>query len=262
MKPVSLDFRSYAQSIPLALDALGAASVLAKQPNILIKPNLVNDSPHPVTTHVDCCKAVIDYVRSCSSAQIVIAEGCGDATLSTYEIFASLGYEALARKYDIPLLDLNIAPLKRFQRRDCELWPELFLPEIAFRHFIISLPVLKAHSLSSITGTLKNMMGFAPPEYYAGRCGGWKKAAFHGHLHQSIVELNRYRASDLSVLDASIGLCEYHLGGRHCDPPPSRVVAGYNSIAVDRLAANLLGKDWRSVAHLNDSFCCQTETPA
>jgi uncharacterized protein (DUF362 family) len=192
----------------------------------------------------------------------VIAEGCGDATLNTYHVFASLGYEKLARQYGILLVDLNIAPVRRYQRSDCELWPEMFLPEMAFNHFIISLPVLKAHSLATITGTLKNMMGFAPPEYYAGSAGGWKKASFHHHLDQSIIELNRYRTPDLSLIDASIGLCDYHLGGRRCSPPVSKIAAGLDPVALDRMAAGFLGMDWKSIPHLHDHSCDQVNTPS
>jgi uncharacterized protein (DUF362 family) len=255
MQSVTVDFDTYADSIPKALDALNAAPLLAKQEKILVKPNLVNASPHPVTTHVNCCKAVINYVRLHSSARIVIAEGCGDASLNTYEVFASLGYEALARQYDIALLDLNVAPVSRHQRKDCKHWPEMYLPDIAFSHFIISLPVLKAHSLATITGSLKNMMGFAPPEYYQGRGGGWKKASFHHHLQQNIMELNRYRTPDLSVIDASIGLCDFHLGGRRCMPPVAKITAGFDPVAVDRTAAEFLGLDWQSIHHLRDPIC-------
>jgi uncharacterized protein (DUF362 family) len=130
----------------------------------------------------------------------------------------------------------------------------MHLPEIAFTHTIISVPVLKAHSLAGITGTLKNMLGFAPPAHYSGRYGGWKKAVFHGRMQQSIVDLNRYIAPDLTIMDASVGMAEYHLGGPECDPPVARIVAGCNPWAVDRAAARLLGLDWRDIGHVRAGF--------
>jgi len=48
---------------------------------------LTNASPHPVTTPAACCEAVIESIRSCSAAEVIIAEGCGDASLETDEIF-------------------------------------------------------------------------------------------------------------------------------------------------------------------------------
>jgi uncharacterized protein (DUF362 family) len=250
MPLVTIDFSSYHESVPSALDKIGAKERLAKQSAILIKPNLTNASRHPVTTSPDCCEAVVEYVRSCSKAGIVIAEGPGDPSLGTEEIFDSLGYRKMATRQGIALVDLNAAPLKKLKNKDCSVFPEMYLPEIAFTHFIISVPVLKAHSLATITGTLKNMMGFAPPKYYSGRFGVWKKAAFHGSVHQAIIDLNRYRCADLSLMDATIGLVDHHLGGPCCDPPVGKIIAGYNSLEVDRAAATLLGLDWKRVPHL------------
>ena len=118
-------FTTYEASVGQALEAVGAAQVLRRQRAILIKPNLVTADGHPVTTHPDCCAAVIG--------------------------------------------------------------------------------------------------------------------------------LNRHRNPDLTLLDARIGLAEYHLGGPWCDPPVNRLVAGFDPVAVDRQAARLLGLDWRAIVHLQDA---------
>jgi len=249
-----IDFYSYHESVTAALDAVSAGETLAKQKSILLKPNLTNASPHPVTTPAACCEAVIEYIRSCSAAEVIIAEGCGDASLETDEIFDLLGYRDLAKRHKIILIDLNTAPLRKLKNNNCPIFPEIYLPKIAFTHFIISLPVLKAHSLSGITGVLKNMLGFAPPKYYAGRFGGWKKSVFHQNLQQAIIDLNLYRCPDLSVMDASVGLADFHLGGRHCAPPVKKIIAGYNPLEMDRQAANLLGLDWQQIPHLSADF--------
>lgn len=250
-----VEFESYATSVAAALDTLEVGDAFNTRSGVLIKPNQINDAPHPVTTPAACCQAIIDYIQARSDVSIVIAEGCGDSVLETDEVFATLGYAALARKYDgVALLDLNHAPLTTRERPECPVFPEMVLPEIAFTHYIISVPVLKAHSLAGLTGSLKNMLGFAPPEHYAGRYGSWKKAVFHGRMQQSIIDLNRYIAPDLTVMDASIGLADYHLGGRQCDPPVAKIIAGCNPWAVDREAAGLLQLDWLSIEHVREGF--------
>jgi len=256
MSLATVEFSSYHESVASVLDTIGAKEVLTRQSAILIKPNLTNASRHPVTTSAECCEAVADYVRSCSKANIVIAEGAGDPSLETHQIFDLLGYKKMADRHGIPLVDLNTSAVKKLENPECSVFPEMYLPEIAFTHFIISIPVLKAHSLSTITGTLKNMMGFAPPKYYSGRFGVWKKAAFHRNTHQAIADLNRYRSPDLSLMDASIGLSEYHLGGRHCNPPVGKILAGFDPLEVDRTAATLLGLDWKSIPHLASEIAC------
>jgi uncharacterized protein (DUF362 family) len=126
----------------------------------------------------------------------------------------------------------------------------MYLPKIAFCHYIISVPVLKAHSLAGLTGSLKNMMGFAQPKYYSGRYGVWKKAVFHGRMQESVADLNTYLVPDLSVMDCSIGMAEFHLGGAQCDPPVNRIIAGYNPWEVDREAAGLLRLRWEDIGHI------------
>ena len=245
-----IEFASYEKSVAEVFDAVGAAAVLREQTAVLIKPNLVNASPFPITTAPQCVEAVVQYVRACCGAKIVVGEGCGDMNMETDEVFQQLGYVELARRLDVELVDLNHAPLKKLTNADCEVIPEMWLPEIAFSHFLISVPVLKAHSFSQITGTLKNMIGLAPPKYYSGQFGSWKKAAFHGRMHESITELNRYRSADLSLMDATVGMPDFHLGGAHCDPPLNKLIAGFNPLEVDRRGSELLGLRWQDIGHL------------
>lgn len=249
---VKIPFDSYEKSVPELLDAMGAGEVLTAEKQVLVKPNLVNDSPPPVTTPVECCEAVVRYVRGHSRASVVIAEGCGSSVCETVEVFEKLGYRELSERLDVPLVDLNLSPTVKAARQNCRLLPFMHLPELAFESFILSVPVLKAHSLAGITGTMKNMMGFLPPSRYGGG-GGWKKSAFHKNIHQSIIELNSYVSPDLTVLDARIGLAEYHLGGAPCEPPAGVLLGGWDPVETDREAAELLGTDWRELPHLVQS---------
>lgn len=249
-EPAVVDFSSYEKSIPTALDEIGAAPILAEQKAILIKPNLTQSSPPPITTPVACCEAVVRYIRSRSKAEVVIAEGCGAISYDTEKVFRDLGYEELASRLKVPLINLNTQELTLLRNPKCAVFPEFHMPRIALDHYIISVPVLKAHSFSKITGTLKNMMGFAPPKFYQVP-GHWKKALFHDRMHEAIVDLNHYRKPDLSIVDASVGLAEYHLGGKRCHPPVSKIVAGFDPVQVDRISAELLGFDWRKIPHLN-----------
>lgn len=248
--PFTVPFTSYAESVPQALEGLGAAAFLAGQRCVLLKPNLVSDSPHPVTTHPEMARAVVEYVRTCSQARIVIGEGTGAAGQDTFEIFRALGWDRLARELGVELMDLNEAELVTRSDPSCTVFPQMHLPRLAFESCIVSLPVLKVHSLAGITGTLKNMMGFAPPKHYGGRYGSWKKAVFHGRMQASIKDLNRYILPQLTVMDASVGLADFHLGGATCKPPVGKILAGFDPYAMDREAARLLSVDPKSVGHL------------
>lgn len=156
---------------------------------------------------------------------------------------------SLARRYGVKLLDLNQAELVSVSNKDCCRWPQMYLPTIVFESFLLSVPVLKAHTLAGVTLTMKNMMGLAPPSHYQ-QGGHWKKAAFHERIQEAIFDLNRYRTPDFSLIDATVGMREAHLWGAHCEPPPNLLVAGFDPVAVDAYATGLLDRDWRQIDHI------------
>lgn len=248
---VEIEFTNYKECIDSALSGLKALEILASQKTILIKPNLVNESPPPVTTPADICRATAQWLRENTNAEIILAEGSGSLQMDTLQVFEELGYGRLSRDMNIPLVDLNEVPTVTLADASCSIFPEFHMPKIIMESYLISVPVLKAHSLAQITGAMKSMVGCAPPRHYQAD-GHWKKSAFHSRTQQSIVELNRYRTPDLSIIDATIGLADYHLGGPECDPPVNKILAGFDPLELDRRAAALLGMDWKSVPHLCD----------
>lgn len=245
-----VEFTNYKESVAVAFNEIGADKIFAEQKQIIIKPNLVDNLSFPVTTSAECIAEIIDYIKNFSPAKIIIGEGTGSAELETTEIFKNLGYEKLAQEKNVQLLDLNHQPLVKLTNPSFKIFPEYYIPKIALESFILSVPVLKAHSLAKVTLSLKNMMGFAPPKYYQ-KGGHWKKSFFHQNMQESIIEINAYRSSDLTLLDATVGMAEYHLGGKKCNPPVNKIVAGINPVEVDKIGAELLGFKWTNIAHIS-----------
>jgi uncharacterized protein (DUF362 family) len=242
-------FGSFAETLPELLSEIGAAASLSRQERILIKPNLVNASPPPITLPVAACEALVTFCRRHSHAEIVIAEGTGEPDVSTDELFERHGYRRLAEEYGVRLIDLNDAELVKLTDVASHVFPTFMIPKVIMEAFVISAATLKAHSLARVTLSMKNMIGVAPPSYYQ-RGGYWRKSAFHHQMQSSIFELNRYRKPDLAFIDASIGMARHHLGGPTCDPPIGKLVAGFDPVAVDAAGAELLGIPWRHVGHI------------
>lgn len=247
----TIGFSSWGKSLPPLLEQANLAGHLAAtDPScILIKPNLVEAVAPPVTTPVGLVSALIDFLRQVTDRDIIIAEGTGSLHYDTFHCFRKLGYTRLAREKNIPLLDLNREEPVRLANPRCRRWPEMYLPTIALESYLISVPVLKAHSLAGVTLTMKNMMGLAPPDRYC-QGGSWKKSAFHDGIQEAIADLNRYRTPDFTILDATIGMCEAHLWGRHCEPPPNLLAGGYDPVALDSFGAGLLERHWQDIGHI------------
>ncbi len=238
------------KSIFTLMDASGIEAVLEHQKKILIKPNLVEALKPPITTPVELVGAIVDYMREKTpEADIIIGEGTGAADYDTQHCFEELGYTKLAKDKKVKLVDLNKEPLIKLTNPKLSRWPELYLPRIIFDCFLISVPVLKAHSLADVTLTMKNMMGAAPPSHYQ-KGGHWKKSAFHESMQESILDLNRYRTPDFTILDATVGMKEAHLWGPTCDPHPNIIASSFDPVAIDAYGAGILKKDWQKIGHI------------
>lgn len=243
-------FLSYEESVPIVLDAIGLRDIVAGESFILIKPNLLGGDPHPHTTHPKCCEVLVQYLHACSRAELAIAEGGAGSEGDMSAVFETLGYTAMAARHDVKLIDLGASPVRKLRDPRCKAFPEMFIPEVALESFLISAPVLKADSETSLSGTLRNMVGLAPPLHLAGKLNHWRQAAFQGDLQEVIIDITRYRMPDATLLDASVGVAEHLAGGPVCNPPVGKLLAGFDPWSVDRAAARLLHMDWKQVPHL------------
>jgi len=237
------------EDVAALLDRSFPRQAVAGRP-ILIKPNLVEARRPPVTTPVELVAAIVHWLqRHLPGSEIVIGEGCASRDDDTFHVFDRLGYTALAGRTGVRLVDCNEEPVTAVELADGLVWRRLFLPRLLFECFLLSVPVLKAHSLAGITLTMKNMMGCAPPSHYQ-EGGHWKKSAFHARIHEALFDLNRCRTPDFTVLDATVGMAEAHLWGPTCDPPPGLLAAGEDPVAVDGWGCRLLGRDPFRIGHV------------
>ncbi|MGV1099074.1 DUF362 domain-containing protein [Thiovibrio sp. JS02] len=244
------EYRDWSASVAALLAAADFCARLVGRDLLLIKPNLVEALPPPITTPVALVAAIIVFLRKhLPGLNIVVAEGVGAKDEDSWQVFSALGYTRMAKELGVGLVDLNSEDLLCLERPGYRRFPRMYLPRLALDGFLLSVPVLKAHSLAGVTLTMKNMMGLAPPSHYQ-QGGHWKKAAFHTRIQEAICDLNRYRKPDFTILDATVGMSEAHLWGPTCNPPVNKLVAGYDPVSVDAYGAGLLGRDWRDIGHI------------
>lgn len=263
----SIDYTSWDKSLKILLEKSGLADELKGRQRILIKPNLVEALKPPITTPLALIDSLVDWLQEMAPhCSIMIGEGCGSAVYDTWYVFEQLGYTRLAGEKKIDLLDLNEETCLAKENKNFPRFPQIFLPAVLFDCFLLSVPVLKAHSLAGVTLTMKNMMGTAPPEHYQ-QGGHWKKASFHSGIHEAIFDLNRYRSPDFTILDATVGMSQAHLWGPVCSPAKNKLAAGFDPVAIDAWGCKLLGRDWRKIGYIRladgvlgagefDEVCC------
>jgi uncharacterized protein (DUF362 family) len=74
----------------------------------------------------------------------------------------------MAKRYGLELIDFNEATATILRNDDALQLKHFYVPDIARRAFIITLPVLKDHSFTKTTIAMKNMFGITPGKFCAG----------------------------------------------------------------------------------------------
>ena len=239
-----IKFTDYDTSISKVLDLIDAGNKLPENRLIIIKPNLTNSDKPPVTTDVKAVEAVYKYCRKYRSVEIVMGEGCGNGI--TADAYSKNGYNELAEKYDIRLIDCNKEKAILIKNSQALVLKEFYIPEIVQNSFIISVPVLKDHSFTKTTISMKNMFGIAPEPYYS---GSWNKSKLHSpSTDKSVVDICRYKKPDLCVVDAVVALKGMHLSGTA--KKLNTILASFDPVAVDAVGSELLGHKAESIEYL------------
>ncbi len=226
-------------SLGKLLDELGADKAFSKQKKIVVKPNLITNIPYPITTDPALVEQLILYIKNCSSAKIIIAEGSGD---DTERNFKELGYTELAEKYSIRLIDLNNCETVLLKNPRAECLKQFHFPKILLNSFLISFACLKHHHATDVTLSLKNMFGIAPGKIYSYNIRGkpWAKEALHDlGLEQCITDINLYKIPNLALIDGRVA----QLGSEQSGPTKEigLLFGSWSAIAVDAVAAEYLG---------------------
>ena len=234
----------YLTAVTRAMDEVNAVETLAGFGRIIIKPNMVNSSPPPVTTDVRCVKAMVQYLREWLDADIVVAEGSGEG--STLDNLRYNGFERIG----VQLVDLDALPVKKYSNPAAGEYKEIFLPEYLEGAALVSVPPAKDHTITGVTLGLKNMVGCLPASHYSGYWS-YKKSQVHAvNTDQVVADLMLYVKPHLTIIDAIEGLVGGHLSGRAPDPPIGKIIAATDVLAADREAARLLGHDPETIQHL------------
>ncbi|MDF1525036.1 MAG: DUF362 domain-containing protein [bacterium] len=238
----------YPSAITGALDKVNAVETLAGFDRIIIKPNMVNNSPPQVTTDVLCVMAVVEYLKERTDTEIVVAEGSGEGR--TLDNLKLNGYEQITRKFGVELVDLDALQVKRYENPAAGEYKEIFLPEYLEGAGLVSVPPAKDHTITRVTLGLKNMVGCLSARHYSGYWS-FKKSQIHAvDTDQAIADLMLYVKPHLTIIDAIVGQAGGHLSGRPPQPPIGKIIASTDGMAADREAARLLGHDPDSIRHL------------
>ena len=236
---------------------------------VVLKPNNVSITIPLAATHADTIEGVMEFLKSINKHKnVIIAESAAGGP--TLDGFRNFGYDRLAEKYNVRMVDLDqekIDIIHVFDERD-------FMPHavrmsgilLSPDSYIISLARMKTHDRVIATLSLKNIVFGAPikdagfafgPDRKPGTVND--KPIVHGSGYRGI-NYNLYALANrlhphLAVIDGFEGM--EGNGPNNGTPVDHRIcVASTDWLAADRVGIELMGIDFANVGYLN--YCART----
>jgi uncharacterized protein (DUF362 family) len=239
-------FKKQADNIVEATYGITTELLKDKQPSepVIIKPNIVKPAPPPITTDVKVVEGIIRALKDSGIKDILIAEG--SASGDTLENLDILGYGRLGVK----MIDLDREETVTVKVNNYNVWNEIIIPKMLLNKFIISVPVLKEHSMCGVTISLKNMVGILSARHYSGYWT-YKKSMIHKYnLDGCIADIISVIKPDWAIVDATVGMRGSHISGTLIEPPLNLVYGSQDPLEADKYGCELLGINWKNIMYL------------
>jgi uncharacterized protein (DUF362 family) len=229
---------SVAQAVARSMRLADWARHVPPGSRVALKPNLCWDLPLPgAQTSPWVFDAVISVLAK-TAAEIVVIEA-GQLTVDVDAALERSGIGRVLRKHGLQFINMSRGSFADAHLADAFVLHDVALPEALTGRVLVSVPVLKTHGLTTISGALKNQWGCLPETRYR----------YHPVVHEAIADLNDLINPAFVVLDGTVSLVGR--GPKTGKPRVTDIVmASADPVAVDAAAATLLGIDPAEVAHI------------
>ncbi|UCH61783.1 MAG: DUF362 domain-containing protein [Fidelibacterota bacterium] len=245
-----------------AIDLLGGiGSVANGKERIMLKPNLVAESP-VFTTKPEITRALAQLMIN-SGKEVLIGEGSAsgegfnrkqgvDYRTTNREIldgmqqfvFDELGYTELAEALGIPLINLHSGEMVDVAVPNAFAFDRITLHQsLQDIDLLCSVPMMKTHVLATVTLGMKNLIGLYPGTAYCS-----VRACVHDQATDrespgvafETIDMVRVNKLGLVVVDGSMAM-EGDGPSAGTLVPMNVIIAGTNPLATDMVAASVMG---------------------
>lgn len=147
--------------------------------------------------------------------------------------------DKVCQKYDVTWVNMSKGKFVQLQDEERLVLRDIRIPEILTRTQLITIPTLKTHNKTTVSGALKNQWG----------CLETLRHNFHPVLPQALVDINQVAGSKFAVMDGTIGL--EGNGPKSGSPVEMNVLlASANLVGLDMTAARLMGFEPNKIPHI------------
>ena len=231
-KGVSIKFTTYEETLSKILRVMRLDQELKKHSTIIIKPTLTGNEE--TSTPKEFVEPVLEFCLKNKNpvTDIFIADGADG--YDTLELFESAGYNQIAEKHGIGLLDLNTSEVESIGSNEALRFEKIHLPKVLREAFVITLPKLHEDESLGIQSSLSSTLGFYPAKHYKGFFTSTKSKLHRWPIQYAIHDILLHKTPDISIVDAS----------------DQGILLAGQPLAVDKQASKILGFEWEDIPHI------------
>ncbi len=234
------DYSQCEEAVCRALDLTGTLGDFRGK-RVILKVNLMKGAApeRALNTHPELVRAVARIVRD-QGGEPVVGESSGILGL-TREVCRAAGLMDALEQDEIEFLDFDSCKIVE-KRIDGEVLDRIWVAEEIANgdSMLVTLPKLKTHTITLMTGALKNQVGLLPG---GSKCLIHERGPSPESVARAIVDINRALPPALAVVDGILGLGGQGKGVGSIPTELGVIVAGRDAVAVDSACARLIGFD-------------------
>jgi uncharacterized protein (DUF362 family) len=231
-------FEQVAESVQQAMDLAGWKQFITPGADVALKPNLGWDKLIPGAISAPwLVEAVILAIRDYAGSIYLVESD--QVVVNVENALRLTRLDEVCHRHNVTWVNMSKGRFVRIQDPQRLVLRDIHIPEILTRTELITLPLLKTHNKSVVTGAIKNQWG----------CLDTLRHNFHPVLSEALVDVNTLAQPRFAVMDGTIGL--------EGDGPKSGrpremnlVLASGNLAGLDATAARLMGFDPHTIEHL------------
>lgn len=225
-------------SVERAMELADWRAFIPRGAEVALKPNLGWDLFLPgATTSPWALEGVVRTIRDWVGKIHVVESD--QVVVDVEKAFHLNRIDRICREYDLAWVNMTRGPMRTVPLPHGRVLKELLVPEILLRAQLVTVPVMKTHNKTVITGAIKNQWGCLP----------MFRHNYHLVLDAALADINSVARPCFAVMDATIGL-EGNSPKSGIPKVVNRVLAAGDFVALDAVAAKIMGFDPAQILHL------------
>lgn len=215
-------------------DFIPANGEIALKPNLgwdLFFPGCVT-SPWVVEGVILVIREHVDKIIMVESDQVLV---------NMDKAWRGAKMDRVCRDFGIEYVNMSDHPYQEIEMPQGLAFEKILIPEILLRATLVTIPCLKTHNKTVITGAIKNQWGCLPS----------LRHSFHLVLDSALGDINSMCTPKFAVMDGTVGL-EGNSPKSGKPRVADLVLASGDFVALDVIAARIMGFDPNEIGHIQN----------